>query len=276
MRRMMRRLAKRLLSTGRRPAEPASPPDANELFFWSPSGGRQNFGDYLSKVVVDQMLARRGLKITDPVETPRRILGVGSILHFSRPGDVVWGSGLNGKIKEFTRAPEGLDVRAVRGPITAEFLARSGYPAPTVFGDPAMLIPHLFPGMFRKTSVHPWAFVPNLHDLAAVKGRRQVVSPLLPWNRCIEEILSAELVLASSLHGLVLAEAFGVPARYVRLSETEGLEKYRDYVFGSGRASFEFATSIEAGLEMGGMPAPAYDPAPLMAAFPYDLWPEVR
>jgi pyruvyltransferase len=79
-------------------------------------------------------------------------------------------------------------------------------------------------------------------------------------------------VLSSSLHGIVVAESFGIPARYVRLSETESLFKYKDYVYGTGRSEFVYATSLAQGLEMGGMPLPNCDPAPLINSFPWDAW----
>ena len=78
-------------------------------------------------------------------------------------------------------------------------------------------------------------------------------------------------MLSSSLHGLVVADAFGIPARYVRLCDYEPLFKYRDHYAGTGRA-LEFATSLPAGLEMGGAPPPVVDKAALLAAFPFDLW----
>jgi pyruvyltransferase len=79
-------------------------------------------------------------------------------------------------------------------------------------------------------------------------------------------------VVASSLHGVVVAEAFGVPARFVRLSETESLLKYEDYLLGTGRTDEPFAKSIDEALDMGGMPPPRFDAEGLMAAFPFDLW----
>jgi pyruvyltransferase len=39
-------------------------------------------------------------------------------------------------------------------------------------------------------------------------------------------------VLSSSLHGIVLAEAFRIPARMLRLTENEPLYKYQDYYEG--------------------------------------------
>jgi len=245
-----------------------------ELFHWAPSDGRVNFGDRLADIVCRQMLSLRSFSLDDEVNRQARLLSIGSILHFSKTGDHVWGSGWNGKIPEKEFKARGLNVHAVRGPLTSEFLRKHGMDVPEVYGDPALLIPHIFPNRFTVSAEKEYVFVPNLNDLALVEGQANLVSPLWGWNVAIANILKAKLVLASSLHGLIIAEAFGVPARYVRLSQTEELFKYKDYYLGSGRkeSEFIFANSIEQGLEMGGARAIRYDGTALMKAFPYALW----
>lgn len=246
-----------------------------ELFFWRPEDGTVNFGDYLSLVTVDQSLRRHGYTLAD--ETPRqtRMLAIGSILHYARNDDVIWGSGINGRPgqDDLNRRVQRLNVRAVRGPRTQEILRRRGFAVPDVFGDPALLLPQLFPGRFRPRRLRPFVFVPNLHDLSFIGGvSSHVVSPLGSWNRRIEAILEAELVLASSLHGLIIAEAYGIPARYVRLSNGESEFKYRDYYEGTGRFDVAFASSLDEGREMGGAAGLTFDHQALMDAFPIDLW----
>lgn len=246
-----------------------------ELFFWRPEDGTVNFGDYLSLVTVDQTLRRHGYTLGD--ETPRqtRMFAIGSILHYARNDDVIWGSGINGRAgqDDLNRRVQRLDVRAVRGPRTQEILRRRGLAVPDVFGDPALLLPQLFPGRFRPRRQRPFVFVPNLHDLSFIGGASSdVVSPLGSWNGRIEAILEAELVLASSLHGLIVAEAYGIPARYVRLSNGESEFKYRDYYEGTGRFDVAFASSLDEGREMGGAAGLKFDHHALMDAFPIDLW----
>lgn len=266
------KVARKLGLSAPRRAAPANAYPQVELVWWRPANGSLNFGDLLSKIIVEKVLYDRQRTLMDEASQAARLLGIGSILHFAGDGDVVWGSGRNGKIAESAHTFKDLDVRAVRGPLTAAFLQERGIPTPAVYGDPALLLPTLFGDRFTARPVRKHVFVPNLHDLSLVQGWDNVVSPLQPWHVCVEQILGAEMVLASSLHGLVIAEAFGLPARYVRLSQSEDLFKYKDYVQGVGRASLEFAGSVEEGLEMGGMPAIKFDPKALLAAFPEDLW----
>lgn len=242
------------------------------LFHFQPTDGSVNFGDHLSRIVVAAVLGMRQRTLDDEVAQASRLLAIGSILHFASDGDVVWGSGVNGKVPASSFSAQRLDVRSVRGPRTEEFLRRRGHGVPHVFGDPALLVSHLFGDRFRPSGTRPYVFVPNFHDLALVRDEPHVVSPLAGWNVVVEKILEARLVLASSLHGLIVAESFGIPARYVRLSEIENLFKYEDYYFGTGRSQFAYARSIAEGREMGGMPAFTFDPQPLLTAFPWDLW----
>lgn len=250
-----------------------------ELFFWRPDDGTINFGDYLSLVIVEQCLRQSGHTLADETSRQARMFAIGSILHYARDADVIWGSGINGRPgqDDLNRRVQTLDVRAVRGPRTQEVLRRRGLSVPDVFGDPALLLPQLFPGRFKRRRTRPWIFVPNLHDIRMIDhASGNVVSPLGSWNRRIEAILEADLVLASSLHGLVVAEAYGIPARYVRLSDGESEFKYRDYYEGTGRFDVEFASSLEQGREMGGAVPLNYNHAALMSSFPIDLWREAR
>ncbi|KJC49534.1 pyruvyl transferase [Bradyrhizobium sp. LTSP885] len=246
-----------------------------ELFYWEPDDGTINFGDFLSAVVVDQCLRQFGYTRADEAARSARMLSIGSILHYARNGDVIWGSGLNGRAGQEDLHPSvnHLDVRSVRGPRTREILRRRGLSVPDVFGDPALLMPHLFPGRFQLRPKTPWAFVPNLHDIRMFDpNAANIISPLGSWNRRIEAILEAEFVLASSLHGIIIAEAYGIPARYVRLSNAEAEFKYRDYYEGTGRFAVEFASSIEQGKEMGGVARPDFNHQTLIDSFPVDLW----
>jgi pyruvyltransferase len=232
-----------------------------------------NFGDYLSRVVVHAMLKRRNLAFREWQPQGAKLLAIGSVLHYAGDLDVIWGSGFNGKIAETELKFASLNVRAVRGKLTREVLTRRGIEVPEVFGDPALLLPHLLGEQFPKWPRRGTVFVPNLHDLAIDRQGLECISPILPWYECVGRIVSADFVIASSLHGIIVAEAFGVPCRYVRLSPTESLFKYNDYRSGTGRGDVEFATSLAEAIEMG--PAAdrlVYDPAPLMEAFPYDLF----
>ena len=62
-----------------------------------------------------------------------------------------------------------------------------------------------------------------------------------PWEKFVRQIASCERVFSSSLHGLIFAESFGVPARWYQPSEgivprAEGHWKYLDWIGVTPRA----------------------------------------
>lgn len=245
-----------------------------DFFYWRPASGELNFGDHLSYIIVNKILSDNNFSLEEETKVQKRLIALGSVIHFANEGDTIWGSGINGKVDPGLHKFKNLDVRAVRGPLTRDFLQKRGIKVPEIYGDPALLLPHLFKDRFKKQPEVPFVIVPNLHDLhiAKDKGWKNVISPMESWNKCISEIMKAEFVVASSLHGLIIAEAYGIPARYIRLSSEENLFKYNDYMMGTGRGEIEFATSIDEALEMGGMEKMNFDHKKLLGAFPLDLW----
>lgn len=243
-----------------------------------PFGPRvDNFGDLLGPFVIEEMLRRRGLANSGRSQGSR-LLSVGSIMRLARNGDTVWGSGVNGKTIDQLKI-EWLDVRAVRGPRTREILRARGIPVPPVFGDPALLLGVLWSRdeWYSDELSAAMCIVPNLNDWKNYDPKDpRVLDPRRPLDECLRRIASSEFVVGSSLHGIVVAEALGIPARLVR-SASEPEFKYRDYYEGSGRVEFAPAATVDAAQAMGGaLPPTAWDPEPLMSAFPSDLWADVR
>ena len=72
------------------------------------------------------------------------------------------------------------------------------------------------------------------------------------------QLLDCELVVSTSLHGLIFAEAFGIPARWVRdttfPSKRNDVFKFNDHLLSTGRPANLYASSMEEAVRMGGMP----------------------
>lgn len=260
-------------------AASAKPPYPKvSLLHWRSGENVPNFGDDLSAVIVSLLLARIGRTLEDEAIRSSELLAIGSIIHLASEGATLWGSGVNGKIPDHFHTYRKLDVRAVRGPRTREWLStKRGISAPEIYGDPALLLPRLCGGRFVVEPRVDHLFVPNLNDVLHgvqfdVPPGTEIASPMQSWHKVVDSIVSAKFVSATSLHGIVVAEAFGIPARYVRLTETENLFKYQDYYSGTGRETFEYATSVQQAFEMGGERSIVFDPERLIQAFPVDLW----
>ena len=249
---------------------------AVELYSWSPKNGRENFGDHISGAIVRKMLALRDLDIDEISSDTKQLLSVGSIMHFAKEGATIWGTGVNGKVNPQLHKFNNLDVRAVRGPLTREYLISKGIKCPEIYGDPAILTRKLFQRRFspkEAESKTPYIIIPNLHDLTKVEGFDNVVSPFDSWSNIIEKVINSEAVISTSLHGIILAESFGVPAILLRLSETETIFKYEDYYLGTGRSTVLYTTSLnEAKSKIGLTDPPKFEIDRLSGAFPYDLW----
>lgn len=250
------------------------------LYYWQKKGG-ENFGDHLSLKLVERIIGGQVLMAEQADWSQQKLLAVGSILVFANEGDVVWGTGMNAKRLDLAFYKfNNLDVRAVRGPLTRDFLTKNfNIHCPEIYGDPVLLLPYFFPEFKKKA--HPkyeYVIVPHYSEevLFPKELYPHVVYPTDPWNEVVKKILDSKFVISSSLHGLIVAEAYGIPARLLRISEHEPLFKYEDYYLGTGRSHYAYARSIEEALEMGGEPVFKCDLKKLYDSFPFEYWPHAN
>ncbi|MGO2149843.1 MAG: polysaccharide pyruvyl transferase family protein [Microbacterium gubbeenense] len=230
---------------------------------WVPDGpdAPRNFGDEIGPLLVGALVG------SGAREGDARLISVGSVLQYSLPGDVIWGTGINGNVRQRVRYP--LDVRSVRGPLTRAILLGHGVRVPKVYGDPALLVPRLFPSVAPEGS-GSMLVVPNLNELDRVSGS-EVLSPLGDPLAIAGRIAGSGFVVASSLHALVLADAYGIPSRPL-VPEAEHPLKYLDYYAGTGRPGVAFARSVDEAIELGPVAAAEADIDAIAQAFPRDLW----
>lgn len=239
------------------------------LYWWQPEKG-SNFGDDLSRVIVQRILGR-------PVQNrsldtrKKTLFGAGSILHFARDGDVIWGSGFR-EDPMLEHRFHRLDVRAVRGPRTRKYLLQKGIACPEVYGDPAILMAHLFPEFKKQEPIYDYIVIPNMGAMEGFFPYKNLVLPTLPWHEIVQKILQSKLVISSSLHGIIVAESFGIPTRMLKMTWVESLLKYQDYYESTGRAHFRFATSVQEAIQLGGEKPGHIDIQPLLKAFPWDYF----
>lgn len=254
-------------------------PEETPLFYWDarPRLGFSNFGDAMSVSIVERILERSIAITNNPIHGKKKLLAIGSIVNYAIDNDVLWGTGVNGKYSShsdyhFTN----LDVRAVRGPLSRKFLLELGVKCPEVYGDPTLLLPKLFPEFQKPSSPsQEYVIIPHYSDEDLFRGHPNMVSVKEDWKTVVTKILDSKFVISSALSGVIVAEAFGIPARLLVSSNemnTETIFKYSDYYYGTNRYDYRFATSIEEALEMGGEPMPICDLERLLQAFPYDLY----
>lgn len=237
-----------------------------------------NFGDYLSFLIVERIVGEEVRVVKGSKNfNEKKLLAIGSVLYFAREGDVVWGSGVKGNRLADNYKFKNLDVRAVRGPLTRQFLIDEfNINCPEIYGDPALLMPYFFPEYKRsKNPSIPYLIVSHYNDISFFPklGDEAIVYANDPWEEIIEKILEAELVISTSMHGIIVAEAFGIPARMLRVRESEPLYKFADYYLGTGRPDFTYAASVQEALLLGGEAPCICDLEKLYQAFPFEFWP---
>lgn len=243
---------------------------AEDTMFWWSLGSKTNFGDHLSKIIVEKIVGRP-VQLC-PLKSPNKTLfAAGSILHYARNGDTVWGSGFRENPMGENRFQK-IDVRAVRGPRTRAYLLEKGIPCPEVYGDPAILMGTLFPEFRKEKKIYDYIIIPNIAEIKAFEGYKNVVIPTLPWEEIVQKINQSRFVIASSLHGIIVAESYGVPARLLKMTWLEPLLKYQDYYESTGRPAFTFAKSVQEALQMGPEKPGYIDTKPLLDAFPWDYF----
>lgn len=219
------------------------------LLFYKKKQDPQNVGDLLSLVVFNYMLRYKHL--TKWSFSTKRLALIGSIIQFIGAKTTVFGSGFLNEcgVEVFSRKKPELKIYAVRGPLTRCALVQLGYDVPEVYGDPAILMPLIYtpPKNIRKSL--KYIVIPHYSKLGKYEDCRNVLSTLTnDWKSFIDTICSSCFVISSSLHGIILAEAYGVPAIFLDDTESDSFFKYRDYYYSTGRYQILVADSIETAL----------------------------
>ena len=242
-----------------------------------------NLGDYLSVVVCQHLLSLRSLTFSSDSSDKKikHLMAIGSILGGRGDFDaVVWGSGIRNfsSVRGLNRKKiyQKLDIRAVRGPFTRDALRQCGFDCSDVFGDPAILMPMIYQP--EKQEKHGIVLITHYltpeEKFSDRMGIRRLDIKTNDYEGFIETICSAEKVVSSSLHGIILAEAYGTPAVFLRQGiETETL-KFFDWYYSTGRFSVNVASSLDEAITMEPMTLPDLSEMQkdLLETFPYDMW----
>lgn len=228
--------------------------------FWSPG---PNMGDALSPIIVAACLEVSLVPVSRRFRG--KLLAVGSILEFVRPGDVVLGTG---QIAAQPVNALGARILATRGPLTESLIRNADVPG--VYGDLVQLLPDIYRPKGRRTG--RIAVVPHYVDRdrmqvddASIDVVDVLASPPLDQ---VDKIANADAVISSSLHGLIIAEAYGVPAVWVQPSQDVigGRFKFSDYFAATDRDGSPASWSPDLRCLSLAVPPPVFYLEPLRAA----------
>jgi len=233
------------------------------LYQWE---AHPNFGDQISKVIVEG-ISKNKVKIVSSSES-NKLLAVGSILQFAKNGDILWGTGLhpNPKLLKLIDSLKKLDVRAVRGPITRDFLLKKGISCPKIYGDPGILMPLIYPK--KPKPKKEYGIIPHIFERKLFENF-DYIDGTENWKKVINQILKCKKIISSSLHGIIIAEAYGIPAVWLKSKSREDL-KYIDYYRATGR-NIKPVTSLKEAIKSKGNLLPSFDRRALINSFPKEL-----
>jgi len=203
--------------------------------FWCRAPSQGNVGDRLTPWLI-RRISGAPARWVAPHAPGRKHFVTGSVVALAGPGCVVWGAGV-------MEAGEYVDPRAellaVRGPLTREAALRSGAACLPVYGDPGLLVPRYLPRRPARAGVGP-AVVPHFADKA--RARRgvpqgwQIIDVQNSVEDVVEQLMGACLVASSSLHGIVLSHAYGIPAVWISFRDLPSGDgsKFHDYFLSVG------------------------------------------
>lgn len=217
-------------------AERSRPPV--RLFWWRwKHPHRLNFGDELTAPLIERLTGRR--VEWSPLDTCD-VVGAGSVIQMVLRGaktnePALWGSGFI-RVEAEDEGLHTLDARAVRGQLSLARLSEERR-AGVALGDPGILASLLVDGKVSKK--YAVGIVPHYHDaaspevgrLAALGRNVRVIDVAWTPEEVAREIASCDVVLSSSMHGLIFADSLGVPNLHLKLGDklVGGTYKFRDY-----------------------------------------------
>lgn len=149
---------------------------------------------------------------------------------------IVWGAGVIDPKTELPAKPK--KVLAVRGPLTRKYLIENNVECPEIYGDPALLLPFIYSPSIKKQ--YKIGLIPHYsdYDSPALNKLRQDKDVLFikmegykQWTDVIDYILSCEYIVSSSLHGIIIAEAYKIPNLWAEINGTllGGDFKFHDF-----------------------------------------------
>lgn len=209
---------------------------------------RPNFGDLLTPILCEHFL---GVKVEWSAPTDAELVAIGSALDVF-PQDWTGTIAGTGKLHERSVVPPGATILGLRGRLTA-----AGIPGDFCLGDPGLLADELVD--VGRSKVFDLTVIPHWTDHGGVLAQQfaylnpHVINPGDDPLRIVTEIGQSKKIVSSSLHGIIIADAFGVPRRaeqfpMINSRHEGGTFKFEDY-----------STVLDLPMEFGVLGSPSRD-----------------
>ena len=247
-----------------------------------------NVGDGLNPYLIPKISGR-------PIHRARTTLythvrAIGSLISSVNRHSYVWGSGsIDGKSP--AARLESNRIRALRGHKTLALIHECGYSIDSIpLGDPALLMPRFFPG-FRRPKTHRVGIIPHFSDLQfffkgmwSIPNEAKVIDVRSEPETFISELLSCDFTISSSLHGLILSDAYEVPNVWISFPNEllGGAFKFLDYYSTTddiyqdcahAKSDNDLKDIVRDIISVARVKRFKYDLDDLLNSFPSDIWP---
>ncbi|MDX1760857.1 MAG: polysaccharide pyruvyl transferase family protein [Christiangramia sp.] len=196
-----------------------------------------NIGDLLNVYLFEKVFRKEVVSYRDVLNlgVPPVYSFIGSVLDNSAVKNLtVIGSGFKRESSKMPVKPK--KVISCRGPLTREKLLQLGLEVPEVYGDPAILLPEFYnPQVEKKVKM---GLIPHYVDkdleIVSKWGNKEdvkLIDVFSGMETFISDIKSCEFTVSSSLHGVILSHAYGIPSAWSPLSDNlaGGGFKFNDY-----------------------------------------------
>jgi pyruvyltransferase len=194
-----------------------------------------NFGDILSKYITEKL---SGKLVALPTDAKKQVhyMVTGSILSLATSKSIVWGAGIAYHHDKFESRPK--NILMVRGEYSRELCQKYGFDSNITLGDPGYIMskiytPKIPPKRYRLGVIPHWVDYKLSKHIFSNHEDVRVIN-LLNDNieEVIDEIVSCEQCISSSLHGIVVAHSYAIPCLHVTFS---------DRLFSTGLKEFDLA-----------------------------------
>ncbi|MGS2721766.1 polysaccharide pyruvyl transferase family protein [Paraglaciecola aestuariivivens] len=205
---------------------------------------KNNFGDALNPLLFSKVSNGQVVSVKNVLNFTNKpvFYFIGSILDNSKEKNaIVCGAGFQKENSRFRRAPK--EILAVRGPLSRQIALKQGLSCPEVYCDPALLLPFYYPRnnykkLFNVGIIPHYADKNILDKLEIERGdfTFNIINIEDNVESVIDKICEVDYILSSSLHGLIVAHAYQIPAAWLLLSDNVigGDFKFKDYYFSVG------------------------------------------
>lgn len=211
------------------------------LFWWNEvklqKKKKENYGDLLGKYLVEKISKKKIIWVKPSSFSIFNFfkpiyVTAGSILAHINRNCIVWGSGIISQNHPVNNAK----FLAVRGPQTRKYLLKLGYDVPEIYGDPGILLPKFY--LPEVKADYKFGIVPHYNDFNLVKdlyaeNKNILVIDLMTNDieSTTDQFLKCERIISSSLHGIIIAHAYKIPAIWQRFSDVPFGDniKFQDY-----------------------------------------------